>query len=340
VTEVNLKTASLKPGVSAVVCCYNSAEVITPTIASLSNQEVPPGFGYEVILVDNNCGDETVELAEKAWQNPSCPLKIVKEEKTGLLYARETGVSYARYDILLFVDDDNTLNNDWVKKLVRIYGSMPRVGTVGGFNHPLFQGEKPSWFDRFQVTYACGPVVGGRIKLPFGAGLSFRTAVIKEIFSSGLPLYLIGRTKNALLRGDDTEMYFRCRLMGWDFHYAPSLELQHFLLARRLNWNYVCRARKGGGLASAVLNMYIRLLSGSEPFTYRRFVRFVLKKWKQFFKKHKLKSFFIKKEGSEASFQFYRFLGMTRALFFYRKDYNTIRRSLLEYFGNSTSLKK
>ena len=322
----------LKPGVSAVVCCYNSAAVIVPTIESLSSQVIPAGVGYEVILVDNNCTDDTVQLAEKAWQNPTYPLKIIKEDKAGLIYARKKGVYCAGYDILLFVDDDNILNNDWVKKLTRIYKTMPDVGTVGGFNHALLQGDKPAWFDCYRTVYACGPVVGGKIKLPFGAGLSFRTAVIKEVFSSGLPLFLVGRTKNSLLRGDDTEMYLRCRLMGWNFYYDPSLELQHYLLARRINWKYLCRARKGGGLAITILKMYLLLLNGREPFTYRRFARFVLDKWKQYFKEHKLKALLIKKEGSEASFQFYQFVGMTRALFFYRKDYSTIRRQLLEHF--------
>ena len=333
-TEPNLEDDKLKPGVSVVICCFNSAEVITPTITSLSNQEVPPGAGYEVILVDNNCSDDTVQLAENAWQNPTYPLKIIKEDKTGLIFARQKGVLYAGYDILLFIDDDNILNSDWVKKLTRIYKTMPGVGTAGGFNHALIQGDKPAWFDGFRTVYACGPVVGGKIQLPFGAGLSFRTAVIKEVFSSGLPLYLVGRTKNTLLRGDDTEMYLRARLMGWNFYYDSSLELQHYLLARRINWDYICRARKGGGLAGTILNMYTRLLNGGEPFSYRQFARSVLNKWKQYFKEHKWKAFLIKKEGSEASFQFYRLFGMTKALFFYRKDYGTIRRRLLEHFKN------
>ena len=122
--------------------------------------------------------------------------------------------------------------------------------------------------------------------------------------------------------------------MDWNFHYDPSLELRHYLLARRINWYYICRARKGGGIASTILTMYTRLLKGREPFTYRQFARFVLNKWKQYFKEHKLKACLIKREGSEASFQFYRLAGMTKALFFYRKDYNTIRRRLLEHFRN------
>ena len=67
------------------------------------------------------------------------------------------GVKNAIYDILLFVDDDNILAHDWVKKLSRLYWEMPRVGAVGGYNEALLHDVKPEWFDRFQSVYACGP---------------------------------------------------------------------------------------------------------------------------------------------------------------------------------------
>ena len=56
------------PGVSVVVCCYNSADVIIPTMTALSRQDVPHGIGFEVLLVDNNCTDNTVQLALKIWK--------------------------------------------------------------------------------------------------------------------------------------------------------------------------------------------------------------------------------------------------------------------------------
>ena len=42
--------SGLLPGVSVVICCYNSAEVIVPSMKALSSQKVPNRYGYEVIL--------------------------------------------------------------------------------------------------------------------------------------------------------------------------------------------------------------------------------------------------------------------------------------------------
>lgn len=326
---------TLTPGVSIVVCCYNSADVIIPTMNALSRQEVPPGTGCELLLVDNNCTDNTVQLARDIWKEADYPMRVIKERTPGLIYARKAGVKNASYDILLFVDDDNILAPGWVEKLSRLYREMPGVGAVGGYNEALLQGGKPEWFDRFQGVYACGPrdeAAGVNPKKKFGAGLSFRTRVIRSILFSGPPLFLVGRTKNALIRGDDTEMALRCVLLGWDFYYEPALKLQHNLLPNRVNWEYVCRARKGGGISSIILKIYRDLIKNKEPGDYGKTVRFVLRKWKEFFIQYKGRLFSIKKEGAEPSFLFYRLVGMSRGLSMYRKTYGHIRREIVDYF--------
>ena len=329
----------LKPGVSAVVCCYNSAEIIVPTIESLSRQEVPPGIGYEVILVDNNCTDNTVRLAKDTWRDIPYPLRIVKEKEPGLIYARKTGVKNAEYDILLFIDDDNILNPDWVAKLYRLYGEMPDVGMIGGYNEALIQGDKPRWFDRYQFAYACGPRAkepGLNPKKLFGAGLSFRTEAAKSVLFSDLPFFLVGRTGDILMRGEDTEMALRCRLMGWDSYYDSSLRLRHNLLPGRLTWNYLCRTRKGDGAASIILRMYRDLAENRELRSFSRLVRIVLEEWKTFFTKHKRYIFYIKTQGLDSSAFFYRLWGVTLGLFLYRKSYENIQASIMDYFSRNS----
>jgi glycosyltransferase involved in cell wall biosynthesis len=325
----------LLPGVSVVICCYNSAQVIVPTIQALARQEVPRHIGYEVILVDNNCSDNTVDLAKSNWNNQDYSLRIIKEGKPGLIYARKTGVSEARYDLLLFVDDDNILNPDWVKTLYRLYKKMPRVGFIGGYNEPLVSGEKPAWFDRYQGIYACGPrdeKSGLNPRGIFGAGLSFRTEAIKSVLFSPLPPFLTGVTGNTLLRGEDAEMALRCRLLGWDSYYDESLKLQHHLLPRRLTWGYVCRAQKGDGSARVILKIYRDLLNNREPWCFSRWVRYVLGEWKRYLKKNGMNIFRINKQGSLSSFQFYWLVGMSRGLWWHRKSYDDIQQRISAYF--------
>ena len=265
----------LAPGVSVVLCCHNSADVIVPTVRALAAQPVPSGSGYEVVLVDNNCSDGTVSLAQEAWNGGRAknPLRIVKESAPGLIHARKKGVSHARYDILLFVDDDNVLARGGVSTLLSLYRRHPQAAGIGGRIEPLFQGDKPAWFDQFAGVFACTPP-GQEADLPAvrrsmkGAGLSFRTRGLLSLFHSSLPLFLVGRKGEALSRGEDSEICLRLCLQGGELRYEPSFRLQHFLKKDRLNWDYVLRARRWYGKADVLLKIYKELVDGHAPLPF------------------------------------------------------------------------
>lgn len=332
----------LKPGVSVVVCCYNSAEVIEPTIKALARQEVPQSIGCEVILVDNNCTDNTVQSAEDTWkkENSPYPLRIVKEPEPGLIYARKTGVFSASYDILLFVDDDNILEPDWLKRLAEMYSLWPEVGAIGGYNEPLCEGEKPAWFDEFSVMYACTPMrenpgQSAVKRTLFGAGLSFRTAVLRSIFSSPLPLYLVGMKKDIASRGEDSEICLRAGLMGWVLRYEKSLKLKHYILKRRLNWDYVLQCRRGGGNADIILFIYQDLLDKKIPRDYRQLSIYISSLWEEFWQNRvKCKDLVkLNKEGDYVALRHQYLQGLTEGfLKLDKQEYNSIRGKIIDFF--------
>jgi len=330
----------LEHGVSVVVCCYNSAEVIAPTIKALAGQEVPTGAGYEVILVDNGCTDDTLRQAENAWENPLYPLRIVPEPEPGLIHARKTGVMSAQYEILLFVDDDNILEPGWIDTLLELYPRMPGTAAIGGYNQSLYEGEKPAWFDEFASMYACAPQrenpgqSAAKLTL-FGAGLSFRTSVIRSIFASSLPLYLVGMEKDTLSRGEDSEICLRAGLMGWELWYEKSLKLKHFILKRRLNWDYVLQCRRGGGNADIILKIYRDLVNKEIPLEYRQLSVYISTLWEEFWQNRvKYKDLVkLKKIGDSVALRYHYLQGLTEGfLSWEEKDYNEARKNICEFF--------
>jgi len=280
--------SDLRPGISAVVCCHNSAAVIVPTMRALAAQAAPAGCGYEVILVDNNCTDGTVRLAREAWRAGKAerPLRIVGASEPGLIHARRKGVQCARYDILLFVDDDNILDGDGLPALFALYGRQPRAAGIGGRVEPLFAAEKPPWFDAVAGTFACTPP-GPAAELPgtrdtmSGAGISFRTAPLLSLFHSSLPLFLVGRKGEALSRGEDTELCLRMRLQGGELRYEPSFRIRHALRADRLNWDYVLQARHWYGRADVILRIYRDRVAGRAAQPYAERLRQVETRWRR-----------------------------------------------------------
>lgn len=95
--------------ISVVIPAYNEEKYISLCLESLDKQIEMPD---EVILVDNNCTDNTVAIASKHKQ-----IKIIKEPKQGMIFARSSGFNQAQNDIIARTDADTILPIDWVRKI-------------------------------------------------------------------------------------------------------------------------------------------------------------------------------------------------------------------------------
>jgi glycosyltransferase involved in cell wall biosynthesis len=72
----------------------------------------------EVIVVDNNCTDNSVKIA-KSYKF----VKVITEKSQGLSPARNRGFNSAKGDILVRIDADTQLPPDYVQKLKALFNS-------------------------------------------------------------------------------------------------------------------------------------------------------------------------------------------------------------------------
>lgn len=103
---------------SIVIPAFNEEGYIKNCLESISKLETK--LNFEVILVDNNCSDQTVEIA-KSFQN-KLNIRIIKENKQGRGAARARGFKEAKGEIVLSTDADAILPSDWIDILVADIG--------------------------------------------------------------------------------------------------------------------------------------------------------------------------------------------------------------------------
>jgi len=129
------------PGISVIICCYNSASRIGITLKHIALQKARPNILWEVVVVDNNSIDDTQGVARQEWMQYNIPVsfKIVSEPKPGLIYARQKGVTAAIYDLLLFCDDDNWLAEDYIANAFEIMATHKNVAVLGGCSEGYFE---------------------------------------------------------------------------------------------------------------------------------------------------------------------------------------------------------
>ena len=214
----------MNASVSIVICTYNGSKRLPETLRHLAAQEVPSAIPWEIIVVDNASTDDTAEVARRheASLHP-VPLRVVAEPVPGLSSARQRGIREARFEILSMVDDDNWVAPDWVERVHRTFTAHPEIDACGGRVEGVYETEPPAWFEAVRGWCAIGSQhahSGDVTDLPgtllWGAGLSIRVSVLRELFRRGFTFHLSDRKGTSLASAGDTELCFALRELAAD----------------------------------------------------------------------------------------------------------------------------
>jgi len=211
----------------------------------LALQQVPENILWELIIVDNNSTDNTASVAEGEWKKYGLEIlfKIVFEAKSGLSYARHKGVKEASFELLLFCDDDNWLEKNYLHYAVEIMTLNKNIGVLGGKSDGHLEAESPYWFKYFAHFYALGkqlPTTGiaNRRRYIAGAGMVVRKEIFDILEKLSFNNLLSDRNGDTLSSGGDSELCLVILFLGYDLYYDERLEFVHFIPAKRLSWRY------------------------------------------------------------------------------------------------------
>jgi len=255
--------------VSIIVVGFNAAVRLPATIRALSRLTCPPHVALEFIYVDNRSTDGSVAVVEREWEASGGldrfgRWRIFNEATPGSTFARRTGVKHAVGDLVLFVDDDNSLYEDYVSRGVSLFEGMPDLGACGGVGNAVSAIPLPDWFPRFQSMYACGADgVGRRTMLPT-AGLLVRKHALLELDELGFTPVLEGRVGVNTMGGEDYELTAVLALTQWKTWKDSGLRFDHQLEAHRLTEDYCLTLITGIATSNVFVCEYARWVAYAE----------------------------------------------------------------------------
>jgi glycosyltransferase involved in cell wall biosynthesis len=257
----------LIPGISVIVCCYNSARRLPETLRHLALQVVPASLKWEVIVVDNASDDETAATAAAEWRKyclPNVVFKVLSEPIPGKNNALHKGVEDAAFEYVVICDDDNRLNENYLEKAFEIMRSDLRIGAASGQGIPVSEITLPDWFASCQHAYAVGKQGSGSGDISpkeylWGAGMIFRKSLYIRIYAQ-FPSFLTGPNGTGNIRGEDVEFCLRILLAGFKLYYDDALVYKHFLPSERLTLAYRQKLYETHPYEKRILNLYNRQL--------------------------------------------------------------------------------
>ena len=247
-------------GVSIVICCHNGGKRLGQTIRHIALQRVPDYIPWEVIMIDNGCTDDSLSVAREEWQKHRVDtyFRIVNEPLLGLSYARMRGFREAYYSFVLLCDDDNWLEENYVRNAYHLLLEKPNIGALGGFGKLAYEVD-PS-VDELSYVFAAGAQAprSGKVKENriFGAGCVVRHSAWEKLVKSGFKSFLTDRRGAELSSGGDFELCYALAILGYDIWYDERLRFTHYITRERLTWEYFVRYALESSKCFNVLSSY------------------------------------------------------------------------------------
>jgi glucosyl-dolichyl phosphate glucuronosyltransferase len=260
--------------VSAVICSYNRARFIIKAVESLFGQTF--GADYEVVVVDNNSTDGSLDLLQQYKDaHPQRNFRFFSEPNQGVSHTRTRCVKEARGEIVAFLDDDSVADSQWLQTIVAFFEQHPQVYSVGGRILPYFLTAQPDWFSkyffglvgRFDLGNEAKRLTGARY--PCGANMAFRRAIFDEI---GFFNTHIGRSGTGLSAGEEKDIYKKILATGKQVYYLPQAVVHHAVEANKFDKGYVKRHSMGIGSSERV-----RIQNGPIGAKWLKFFEYVAK---------------------------------------------------------------
>ncbi len=234
--------------VTVIVCTHNPRhDYLREVLTALQNQTLSLEK-WELILIDNISDNLLSNIIDLSW-HPSA--RLIREEQLGLTFARLRGIREAKSELLVFVDDDNVLDFDYLKQALLISDSWPILGAWGGVIRGKFEVPPPEWakpylgalaIQEFQKDTWSNLPWGDTT--PCGAGMCIRRVVAKRyatcVETDSLRVNL-DRKGNNLSSSGDGDMAMVSYDMDFGTGKFVALKLTHLIPASRLTEDYFLR---------------------------------------------------------------------------------------------------
>jgi glycosyltransferase involved in cell wall biosynthesis len=208
--------------ISVIVCTYNGSKRIKGTFQSLLNMETVPGLQWELILVDNNSNDDTAEIIKDFARTSGLNVRYLLERKQGLAHARNTGVTAAKGDVLVFTDDDCIVDLRWLIGIFEEFRSDPALSGLGGRVELYNKNDFPVTTRTFREKMLFSSPKQLFTLLP-GCNMAFRRRVFDIVGKFDPHLGAGTRIASA----EDSDIFYRVYKARLKMIYSPDVLVYH-----------------------------------------------------------------------------------------------------------------
>jgi glycosyltransferase involved in cell wall biosynthesis len=256
------------------ICTYNPRlEVFTLVLNAIANQTIPKDT-YQVWIVDNGSNPAISDRDLTPLALIDIEYHLIYEPNLGIMYARRRAIKVTNSEILVFVDDDNELQPDYLENALKITMENPNIGCFGGKLLLAPKLKYPQWIEPILPYLAikdlgnteitkCVKIEEWGVWEPPTAGMVLKRAIANLYLKrlDALPKdLLLGRKGNqGLLSSEDSFLARGSYELGLSCSYQPKLKLFHHLDSQRFRLSYMLRLGYSYGRSNVLLDRSLNI---------------------------------------------------------------------------------
>jgi len=258
------------PGVSVVIVNWNTRDMVLRLLASLSTPSADSAHELELIVVDNDSSDDSVEAVRLEFPNVKL---VAQSENRGFAGGVNPGVRVATQPLVLLLNTDAHTSRASIEAVAQYMADHPEVGIVGPqILTPEHRPQSSAWRDP-SLTWMALRALGlsnlnalnferyhekpfdeaAEVDCVSGCAMMIRRDLMDE---------LGGFDEDYFMYFEETDFCLRARRLGQRVHHAPvgefvheeggtskSVRLRTFLDFQR---SQILFHRKHGGVGAAI----------------------------------------------------------------------------------------
>ncbi len=204
-----------QPLVSVIIVNFNGQKWLKKCLDSLLDQTYN---NFEIIFVDNNSSDDSIEFLEKNYQDKR--IKIIKNEKNlGFAGGNNVGIKEAKGDYILFLNNDTWVGEGFLENLWQQYRNL-NIDVLGP-DECSYDGSQDQ--DMSMVI----DILGHPMWLYKKYNKSFYLSGFCLFFSKDLYLNTKGLDNNFFMYFEETDWFWRLNLLGKKFKKVSDIKVYH-----------------------------------------------------------------------------------------------------------------
>lgn len=219
--------------ISIIIATWNNSRRLSITLETFSHCHIPTELSWEIILVNNNCTDNTDEIV--AQFQDRLPIKYIKEPRQGVSIARNSAIKNASGELILFTDDDVKVPANWISAYWKAFKEKPNNYFLGGSVESEFETKKPpqallviSTPDVKGLNFGNEDRILNKKEYFIGANWAVPAAALKHVGNYDENLGLNPKSGRVKV-GEESELMDRLRQAGYILYYLPTVTVKHLV---------------------------------------------------------------------------------------------------------------